>query len=468
MKPFLNEDFLLTNDTARKLYHEYAETMPILDYHCHIDPREIYEDRCFENITQLWLETDHYKWRLMRSNGVAEKYITGKASDRDKFQKWAETLELSVGNPLYHWSHLELKRYFGYDGYLNSKTEEQVWNFCNQKLQQEHMSARKLIKRSNVILICTTDDPIDTLEWHRKIAEDKTFDVCVLPTWRPEKAISIEKEGYLEYLKHLGRVTNIEVKDFVSLIQALKVRMDYFADYGCKISDHSMECIIYMPESYEEIETILKKRLKCGSINKIEEYKFKTALMLSLGKEYFKRNWTMQIRYGVKRNSNEKLSKKLGSDAGGDCISGLRSPGLADFLNALAKTDELTRTIIYPLNPGDNAVVGSVAGCFQDDTATCKVQQGCSWWFNDNKQGIVEQLITFANLGVLGNFIGMLTDSRSFLSYTRHEYFRRILCELIGTWVENGEYPDDYIALEKIIKGISYENAVRYFGFCLK
>lgn len=468
MKPFLNEDFLLSNGMARKLYHEFAETMPILDYHCHIDSREIYENRRFENITRLWLGADHYKWRLMRSNGVEEKYITGDASDREKFQKWAETLEMAIGNPLYHWSHLELKRYFGYDGCLNGDTAEEVWKLCNAKLSEEDMRARGLIKRSNVTLICTTDDPADTLEWHKRLAKDDTFDVQVLPAWRPDKAMSPERPDYLDYLVRLSRASGVEVDSFASLIHALKVRMDYFEENGCKISDHSLEYVMYVLDSYEEIEHIFAKRLSGADINKTEERKFKTAFMVALGKEYHRRNWAMQLHYGVKRDNNAKIYQTLGPDAGTDCINTYApSAELADYLNALAETDELPRTIIYPLNPGDNAAVGTIIGCFQDSSAAGKLQQGCSWWFNDNKTGMVEQMTSLANLGILGNFIGMLTDSRSFLSYTRHEYFRRVMCDLIGGWVENGEYPADERALERIVKGISYNNAVRYFGFDL-
>ena len=467
MKKFMDQDFLLTTETAKKLYHEYAAVMPVLDYHCHIVPREIYEDRKFENITQVWLGADHYKWRQMRSNGVEEKYITGDASDREKFQKWAETLEMAIGNPLYHWSHLELQRYFGYEGYLNGDTAEEVWKLCNEKLQNG-LSARKLIEMSDVTLICTTDDPVDTLEWHQKIKADESFRVQVLPAWRPERAMNVDKADYMDYLKELSLVSGVEVKDFASLIEALKKRLDYFADNGCTISDHSLEYVMYAPASEEEVESVFEKRLLGQKLTSAEKKKFETAFMLALGKEYAKRNWVMQLHFGVKRDNNQKLYQALGADAGIDCISNYTpSDQMADFLNRLAVSGSLPKTILYSLNPIDNAAIGTIIGCFQDSSAIGKIQQGSAWWFNDNKTGMIDQMVSLANLGLLGNFIGMLTDSRSFLSYTRHEYFRRIMCELIGGWVENGEYPADYKALEKIVKGISYNNAVAYFGFDL-
>lgn len=468
MKAFMDEEFLLSTPTAQKLYHEYAEVMPVLDYHCHLNPQEIYEDRKYENITQVWLGGDHYKWRQMRSNGTEEKYVTGDATDREKFQKWAETLEMAIGNPLYHWSHLELKRYFGYDGYLNGETAEEVWNLCNAKLQEEGMSARGLIKQSNVTLVCTTDDPADTLEWHQKIAADETFDVQVLPTWRPEKAMSPEKPDYLDYLKKLEAASGVTINSYAKLMEALKIRLDFFVSVGCKISDHSLAYVMYAPAAEEEIEAIFAKRLAGGLPSAEEEAKFKTAMMVDLGREYNKKNMAMQVHYGVKRDNNRAIFSKLGPDAGIDCINNFApSSEMADFLNALAETNELPKTILYSLNPNDNASIGTIIGCFQDSSAVAKIQQGSGWWFNDHKTGMIEQMTSLANLGLLGNFIGMLTDSRSFLSYTRHEYFRRIMCDLIGGWVENGEYPADYKVLEKIVKGISYNNAVRYFGFDL-
>lgn len=466
MKAFMDKDFLLSTETAKKLYHEYAAVMPVLDYHCHLNPQEIYEDRKFENITQVWLGGDHYKWRQMRSNGVEEKYITGDAPDREKFQKWAETLEMAIGNPLYHWSHLELKKYFGYEGYLCGDTAEEVWNLCNEKLKD--LSARKLIQMSNVTLVCTTDDPVDSLEWHKKIAEDETFDVQVLPAWRPDKAMNLEKPDYLDYLAKLSEVSGIKVDSFASLIAALKNRMDFFAERGCSVSDHGMEYVMYAPAAEEEIETIFAKRLAGEKVSREEELKFKTAYMVALGKEYHKKNWVMQLHYGVKRDNNSSIFNKLGPDAGIDSISNYTpSAELADYLNALAATDELPKTIVYSLNPIDNAAIGTTIGCFQSSEAVGKIQQGSAWWFNDHKTGMTEQMTSLANLGLLGNFVGMLTDSRSFLSYTRHEYFRRILCDFIGKLVDNGEFPEDWDTLSEIVSDISYNNAVRYFGFDL-
>jgi len=467
MKAFMDKDFLLSTDTAKALFHNYAEGTPILDYHCHINPKEIYDDRTFENITQVWLGGDHYKWRQMRSNGVAEKYVTGDAPDREKFQKWAETLPKLIGNPLYHWSHLELQRYFGYTGFLNGDTAEEVWNLCNEQLQHK-WTVRSMIKASDVTLICTTDDPIDSLEWHEKIAADPTFDVQVLPAWRPDKAMNVEKPDFAEYALKLAAVSGVAVTDFASLKEALKVRMAYFAERGCSVSDHALEYVMYAPADDAELDVIMAKGLAGQTVSKEEELKFKTAFMLFAAKEYNRMGWAMQLHYGCKRDNNAYMHQQIGADTGFDCINNYApSAQMADFLNALSVTDEIPRTIIYSLNPNDDASIGTILGCFQDTGAAGKLQQGSAWWFNDHKTGMMAQMTSLANLGCLGNFIGMLTDSRSFLSYTRHEYFRRILCEMIGGWVENGEYPDDQVALEGIIKGICYGNAVRYFGFDL-
>ena len=468
MKQFMDKDFLLSTDTAKTLFHDFAEKMPVLDYHCHINPQEIAENRKFNNITQVWLGGDHYKWRVMRSCGVEERYITGDAPDREKFQKWAESLSKAIGNPLYHWSHLELQRYFGYTGALNGDTAEEVWNLCNAKLQEDSMSVRNIIKQSNVTLICTTDDPADTLEWHKKIAEDNSFDVQVLPAWRPDKAMNIEKPDYLDYLAKLTSASNMVIKTFADLKAALQNRMDFFASMGCCVSDHALNYVMYNPASSEELEAIFAKRMSGGSISYEEQLKFKTAFMLFVGKEYNKRGWVMQLHYGCKRDNNIFRFNQLGPDTGFDCIDNYSpSASMADFLNALNATDELPKTVLYSLNPNDNASIGTIIGCFQSPSAIGKIQQGSAWWFNDHKLGMTEQMTTLANLGVLGNFIGMLTDSRSFLSYTRHEYFRRILCDILGNWVENGEYPADMKALKEIVEGISYNNAVRYFGFNL-
>ena len=465
MKQFMDEDFLLSTDTAKELYHEYAAKTPILDYHCHINPKEIAEDRKFDNITQVWLGGDHYKWRFMRSNGVEEKYITGDASDREKFQKWAETLERGIGNPLYHWSHLELQRYFGYHGVLNGETAEEVWNICNAKLAEDSMTVRNLIKQSGVTLLCTTDDPADSLEWHKVLKADESFDVQVLPAWRPDKAMGIEKPGFADYLKTLGEAADMEVKTFADMKEALKKRMAFFHEMGCRASDHALEYVMYVPASEEEIEAIVAKKLAGGEITKEEELKYKTEFMLFVGREYSKLGWAMQLHYGCKRDNNTPMFDRLGPDTGFDCINNYAPSGqMADFLNALNVTDELPKTIIYSLNPNDDEAIGTILGCFQDDEIPGKIQAGSAWWFCDQKVGMENQMKSLANLGLLGNFVGMLTDSRSFLSYTRHDYFRRIMCNLIGQWVEDGEYPNDEKALEKIVRGICFDNAKRYFN----
>ena len=468
MKTFMNKDFLLSNPTAAKLYHEYAATTPVLDYHCHINPKEIAEDRKFDNITQVWLGGDHYKWRYMRSCGVEEKYITGDASDKEKFLKWAEVLGKAIGNPLYHWSHLELQRYFDFHTPLNKNTAEEAWEVCNKALASDDMSARNIIRRSNVTLLCTTDDPIDDLQYHKAIAEDETFDVQVLPAWRPDKAMNLEKENYLDYLSQLEKVSGVSIKSFKDLKDALVKRMDFFSSMGCTVSDHGLEYVMYQPGTEAQVEKIFTKRLAGELPSRGEELTFQTEFLLFVCREYAKRNWVLQLHYGVKRDNNVKMFNRLGPDTGYDCIKNETSAAeLADFLNALEITDSLPKTIIYSLNPVDNAYIGTILGCFQNSEAVAKIQQGSAWWFNDHKVGMQEQMASLASLGNLSGFVGMLTDSRSFLSYTRHEYFRRILCNYIGTLVENGEFPEDYEILGEIVKDISYYNAVRYFKFSL-
>ena len=467
MKQFMDADFLLHTPFSRKLYHNYAEKMPILDYHCHIDPREIAEDRHYDNITQLWLGGDHYKWRQMRSNGIDERYITGDASDYEKFVEWSKTLEKAIGNPLYHWSHLELQRYFGYHGILSEKTAPAVWKLCNEQLQT--FSVRQIIAKSGVTLICTTDDPADTLEWHEQLACDQTFQVQVLPAWRPDQAMHIERSSYLTYLDKLSRCSGISVHDYASLLSALHNRLDYFGSHGCMISDHALEYIMYAPSSRESIARIFDKRMRGESLSAQDILLYKTAFLQDMSAEYRQRGWVMQLHYGCKRDNNSAAWRALGPDTGYDCI-GDTAPAsqTADFLDSLAEKGNLPKTILYSLNPGDTAANASIIGCFQNSDAIGKLQLGAAWWFNDHKAGMTEQLTTLADLGLLGNFIGMLTDSRSFLSYTRHEYFRRILCNLIGDWVENGEVPNDESALGELIKNISYNNAIRYFGFRLE
>ena len=465
---FLTDDFILKNSFAKELYHGYAKKQPIIDYHCHLDPKEIFEDQNFTNLTQAWLAGDHYKWRLMRANGVAESLITGDADDYEKFCAWAQTLEACIGNPLYVWTNLELKRIFGIDERLTLANAASIWEKANQQLQTKEFSPRGLIKKMAVEVICTTDDPVDTLEWHAKIKEDPTFDVQVLPAWRPDKATNVEAAIFPDYIRKLEEASKIEIQSFEALKRAVLKRMEYFDERGCKVSDHGLNYVMYVPAKPEEVEAVFQKGLAGEPLDFEEIAKYKTAFMQFLGKEYHRMGWVMQLHYGCKRDNNRLMFEKLGPDTGYDCINNYApADQLADFLNSLVSADELPKTILYSLNPNDNAVIGTVLGCFQDSTAAGKLQQGSAWWFNDHKAGMTEQMTSLANLGMLSNFVGMLTDSRSFLSYTRHEYFRRILCELIGGWVENGEYPYDERVLSKMIKGICYKNAVDYFGFAL-
>ncbi len=464
MKAFMDKDFLLSTETAKVLFHEHAAKMPIIDYHCHINPREIAENRRFKNITEVWLGGDHYKWRLMRSAGVDEYYITGNAPDREKFQKWAETISRAVGNPLYHWSHLELQRYFGYYGTLNGETAEEVWNLTTAKLAEENMGARGIIKASNVDIICTTDDPVDSLEWHEAIAADETFDVQVLPAWRPDKAMNIEKPDFCDYIAQLSALTDEDCATFASLKKALSLRMDHFASHGCRISDHALEYVMYEPCSDEELEEIFAAKLSGKELSRDQVQKYKTAFMVFCAGEYFERGWVMQLHYGCLRDNNSAMFQKLGPDTGFDCINNYAPAAqLTGFLGSISSN--MPKTIIYSLNPNDNAVIGTVIGCFQSAPCVAKIQQGSAWWFNDHITGMRDQMISLANLGYLAGFVGMLTDSRSFLSYPRHEYFRRILCDLLGDWVEKGMYPADMETLGSIVRDISYNNAKSYFCF---
>lgn len=462
MKAFMDENFLLTNDTAVTLYHQYAKNMPIYDYHCHISPKEIAENKKYRNITEIWLGGDHYKWRAMRSNGVPEKYMTGDASDKEKFMKWAETMPYCIGNPLYHWTHLELRRYFGIDKLLSPETAEEIWEKCNIVL--EDLTVRDIIKKSNVKLICTTDDPVDTLEYHKAIANDKSFDVKVLPAFRPDKSFNIEKEGFKEWIAKLGQVVGFEIKTFDDLTKALKARLEYFHEVGCRISDHALDPVVFEPGTADEATVILQKGLKGEALTETEIKKYKTQVMLFLGREYARLGWTMQLHIGTIRNNSKRMMRQLGPDTGFDAIADYTyGESLAKFLDALDDTDQLPKTILYTLNPRDNEMLGTIIGCFQGGMPG-KMQFGSGWWFNDQKDGMIRQMVALANLGLLSRFVGMLTDSRSFLSYTRHEYFRRILCNLIGEWVENGEAPNDMKLLGEMVQNICYNNAKNYFG----
>ena len=466
MQAFMDGDFLLTTDTAKRLYHGAAEACPIIDYHCHINPREIYEDRRYQNITQVWLGGDHYKWRLMRCAGVPEKYITGDAGDFEKFSAWARVLGKAVGNPLYHWSHLELRRYFGYAGTLSERTAAEVWNLANEKLQSDGFSVRGLIRRSNVKLICTTDDPVDSLEWHRKLAADSGFETAVLPAWRPDKAMNLEKPAYLDYLGELARVSGVAIRTYADLKAALKNRLAFFHENRCRLSDHALRYAMYAPASEKEAASIFADRLAGKPVSEADELRFKTAFLLFVAGEYRRMGWTMQLHYGCRRDNNPGMFEHVGPDTGFDCIDNYTpSAQLAALLGALDAAGSLPRTVLYSLNPADDAAIDTVCGCFQNEEAVCRVQHGSAWWFNDHMQGMTAQLTSLANEGYLAGFVGMLTDSRSFLSYPRHEYFRRILCRLLGQWVEEGQYPDDMEALAGIVRDISYGNAERYFAF---
>lgn len=466
MKKFMDKDFLLTTKTSEKLYFNHAKRMPIIDYHCHIDPREIAEDKRFSNITELWLGNDHYKWRLMRAFGTEEKYITGDASDKEKFMAWAKVLGRSIGNPLYHWSHLELQRYFNYHGILNENTAEEVWNLTLDKLSEETMSARNIIKSSNVKVICTTDDPVDSLEWHKMIAADSSFDVSVLPALRPDLALDIEKPGFADYIAKLAGASKIAIRSFEDLKTALANRIDYFDLNGCRLSDHGLVSIKYEPCTDEEADTIFEKSLTGAALSASEVAKYKTACLIFLGREYKKRGWVMQFHYGCKRDNNTLMFESIGPNTGYDCIGeNVSVAEVSNLLNALNNADALPKTILYSLNPNDNTPLDTVIGCFQNSDCRGKIQHGCAWWFNDNLDGMTSHLRSLASQGYLAGFIGMLTDSRSFVSYTRHEYFRRVLCKFIGELVESGEFPYDEDVLGRIIEDISYNNAAEYFDF---
>ncbi len=469
MKAFLDNDFLLDTVTARVLYHEAAEKCPIIDYHCHLSPREIYEDIRYENITQVWLGGDHYKWRLMRSAGVPEKYITGDASDYEKFEKYAEVLGKAIGNPLHHWSHLELRRFFGYDGILNKNTAPEVWKLANEKLQSDGYTSRGLIMMSNVDTICTTDDPVDSLEWHEKLDADKTFPVTVLPAWRPDKAMNLEKETYLDYLAQLEKAAGMQISSFEDLKKALRARLDFFAAHNCTLSDHGLNYVMYAPATEKEVETVFAARLNGKLPTAQEEAIFKTAFMTFVAGEYHDRNWVMQLHYGCRRDNNPTMFRAMGPDTGFDCVDNYApSAQTAAFLGALQEADKLPKTVLYSLNTNDNAAIDTILGCFQNEKAVSYIQHGSAWWFNDHFDGMTEQLKSLASLGYLAGFVGMLTDSRSFLSYPRHEYFRRILCRIFGQWVEDGFYPEDMDTLKEIVADISYGNAKRYFCFAKK
>lgn len=466
MKKFMDDDFLLSSETAVRLYHDYAEHMPIIDYHCHLNAKVIAENKKYGNMTEIWLDEDHYKWHALRTNGIEEKYINGNAGDKERFLKWAETMPYCIGNPLYHWTHLELKRYFGIEKLLSPETAEEIWELGNEMLQTNEFSAKSLIKRSNVKVICTTDDPVDSLVYHKAIAADNTFDARVLPTFRPDKGIYIEKDGFSSWIEELSEAAGIEIRTINDLKNALKQRIEFFHNTGCRLSDHSLETVVYEECTDQDAAAIFRKSLDGVQLSGEEIKKYKTHIILFLAGQYARLGWTMQLHMGPARNNNRKMMKLLGPDRGFDAIGDhLLAEPLVNLFNNINDTSGLPRTILYCLNPRDNEVVASIAGCFQDSEVAQKIQLGPAWWFNDQKDGIIKQLTVLANIGLLGRFVGMLTDSRSLLSYTRHEYFRRILCNLIGDWIENGEAPNDMNLLGNMVKDICFNNAKSYFDF---
>ena len=467
MSSFIHENFLLNNKTAVDLYHKYAENMPIYDYHCHLSPKDIAENRKFNNITELWLEGDHYKWRALRAHGIDEKYITGDGDPKEKFAAWAKTVPYTLGNALYHWTHIELKKYFGIEELLNEESYEKIWDRCNELLQQDDYSTQEIIKRSNVKVICTTDDPTDDLHYHEQIANLPDFPVKVLPTFRPDKGLEINKDTFIPFVKQLEEVTNKSFSSFEEYVQALEGRVQYFHEKGCRISDHGLSEIPYAKFEHSELDAIFQAGRNGQEVSKVDENKFKTAILMVLAKAYKERDWAMQIHFGAIRNNNTRMFKKLGPDAGFDSISdqGEVAAPLNALLDAFEQENSLPKTIVYNLNPVYNELIGTTIQNFQAESGIAgKIQFGSGWWFNDTKPGMLRQLTALADQGLLMHFVGMLTDSRSFISYSRHEYFRRILCNLIGTWVEDGEIPNDPALLQMMVENICYNNAKNYFS----
>ena len=449
----INDNFMLKNEPAKKLY-AMVKDLPIIDYHCHLSPKMIAENYQFKNAFDLFLGGDHYKWRQMRTNGVDERFVTGDGDDYSKFVEFAKTVSLLIGNPLYHWTHLELKRYFDIDEHLSEDTAKSIWDRVNECLARPEFRAQELIKRSGVEVICTTDDPIDTLEYHAAL---KNFSTKILPTFRPDKAVEIGKETFLPYMEQAG------IKSYDALIKWIKERIEYFDSFGCRLSDHALE---YVPYGVGDAKAAFDKRMAGEELTKCEIDSFKCAVLKACAEEYSRLGWTMQLHIGALRNNNRKMYDKLGPDTGYDSINDLAiAEDLGAFMNYLEYDNCLPRTILYTLNPKDNYVLGTMLGCFQGAGIKGKIQFGSGWWFNDQRDGMEAQMQALANLGMLANFVGMLTDSRSFVSYPRHEYFRRIMCNLIGKWVADGEYPEDYKTLEKIVTGIAYYNAKNYFKF---
>ena len=465
-KLFMGEDFLLQTKTAELLYNEYAKQMPIIDYHCHLSPQQIAEDIKFENLTQGWLYGDHYKWRAMRTSGVDESYCTGGKSDYEKFEKWAATVPYTMRNPLYHWTHLELKRYFGIHEILDPSSAKSIYENASAQIQTDAFSIKNLIRKMNVKVICTTDDPIDSLEYHKTLAESD-FEVKIKPAFRPDKAMEVASAAnFVAYVKKLEAVTNLSVASFEDYLFALQNRHDFFASMGCSVSDHGLEEIYVEDFTGQEIETIFSKVYGGKELNLLEQRKFKSCMLLHFAEWDWEKGWVQQYHLGALRNNNSRMLSKLGPDTGWDSIGDFsQAAALSKFLNKLDSEDKLAKTIIYNLNPADNELMASMIGNFNDGSVAGKIQFGSGWWFLDQKDGIIKQLNALSNMGLVSRFVGMLTDSRSFLSFPRHEYFRRILCNLFGEEIENGELPNDTKWVGQIIQDICYNNANDYFGW---
>jgi len=466
MKPFLDKDFLLYSETAKSLYHDFAAEMPIIDYHCHLSPKDIAEDRTFNNITEAWLEGDHYKWRAMRANGVDEAYITGNKSPKEKFRKWAETVPDTFRNPLFHWTHLELQRYFDIHEILNADTADNIYEEASAKLKSKEYSCRGLLQKMNVRMVGTTDDPCDDLAYHKQLRYEG-FEVKVLPTFRPDKLYAVENpDAYIDYLGNLRDEVGFPASRFHELIASIKNRIDFFHDSGCRISDHGLENLYSNPYTITEANTIFQIVLKHKMLSKEQIARFKATVLLELAKMYHEKGWTQQFHLGAIRNNNDRMLRTLGPDTGFDSIGDFPQISvLSQFFNRLDGSNQLAQTIVYNLNPADNEALATMMGNFNDGTIAGKMQFGSGWWFMDQKEGMERQINTLSNLGLLSRFIGMLTDSRSFLSFPRHEYFRRILCNLIGEDVESGQLPNDVAWLGKHVQNICYYNARQYFGF---
>ncbi|MFI3253757.1 MAG: glucuronate isomerase [Eubacteriales bacterium] len=458
MKQFMDKDFLLDTETSQTLYHDFAKTMPIFDFHNHLNPKDIYEDVKYENISQIWLSGDHYKWRLMRANGITEDFITGNKSDEEKFIAYAKTMPYALGNPLYHWTHLELQRYFQIDTPLSEKTATEIYHQCNEILQKKEFSVRGLIQQSNVTVMCTTDDPKDDLSFH-KLLKKEGYSCNVLPSFRPDSLIHMEKEGFLPY------VTSLNLKNLEDVLCFLVQKLDYFHEVGCRLSDHGLDTVMYLEATEKEVDTIYKKALAKEPLSHDELRKYKGFILSFLGKEYHKRAWAMQYHIGPMRNNSSRMFTKIGADTGFDSINdGPCAVDLSRLLDSMDQSDQLPKTILYCLNPADNAVLASMLGNFQGGGILGKMQFGSGWWFMDTKEGMNRQMDDLASMGMLSRFVGMLTDSRSFLSFPRHEYFRRILCNKIGHLVENGEYPADIVVLGQMVQDISYNNIKNYIA----